>query len=422
MESYICDRCSKGFRSNAVYTRHLQKITPCANITETTQKKKLIRVKSFSTTKVSQNETPIKDIDEISSENDTKKELGQFYTTNYKYILQNFTIPKEETIIIEPFAGQGDLLNFVDSSKYTTECYDLDPKMSFINKRDTLDNPPSYKGKFIITNPPYLARNKSKSKDIFDKHDTNDLYKCFMKQIIDDPANGGILIIPLNFWCSIRKSDIELRRDFLNIYNVNAINIFEERVFDDTSYSTCSFQFAKKSNDCESLADKKINVYIYPQKEKFIFELNESNNYTFGGEIYNLEQSKNIIVERLTKDNIKDNKQYITNILVKCIDDSSQSKISLSIVSDDNIYIDTTPNLSARSYAGLLIKPKLSIEQQTKLVDAFNTYINIQREKYNSLFLTNYRESNTIARKRISFSLAFEIVNYLIHSLKIVSQ
>lgn len=40
MESYICDRCSKGFRSNAVYTRHLQKITPCANITETTQKKK----------------------------------------------------------------------------------------------------------------------------------------------------------------------------------------------------------------------------------------------------------------------------------------------------------------------------------------------------------------------------------------------
>ena len=415
MESYICDRCSKEFRSNAGYKRHLHKITPC-DITEIKTKKKLIRVKNFSTkTNVSQNETPVKDIDE---ENDTKKELGQFYTTNYKYILQNFSIPKEETIIIEPFAGQGDLLNFVDSSKYSTECYDLDPKMSFINKRDTLDNPPSYKGKFIITNPPYLARNKSKSKDIFDKHDTNDLYKCFMKQIIDDPANGGIVIIPLNFWCSIRKSDIELRRDFLNIYSVNAINIFEERVFDDTSYSTCSFQFTKKSNDSN---DKKINVYIYPQKDKFIFELNESNNYTFGGEIYNLQQSKNIIVERLTKDNINDNKEYITNILVKCIDDSSHSKISLSIVSDDNIYIDTTPNLSARSYAGLLIKPKMSMEQQTKLVDAFNTYINIQREKYNSLFLTNYRESNTIARKRISFSLAFEIANYLIHSLKIVS-
>ena len=78
--------------------------------------------------------------------------------------------------------------------------------------------------------------------------------------------------------------------------------------------TSTDFQFTKKSNDSESLSDKKINVYIYPQKEKFIFELNESNNYTFGGEIYNLEQSKNIIIYRLTKDNIKSNKEYITNI------------------------------------------------------------------------------------------------------------
>ena len=40
-----------------------------------------------------------------------------------------------------------------------------------------------------------------------------------------------------------------------------------------------------------------------------------------------------------------------------------------------------------------------------------NEYIKEQREKYNSLFLTNYRESNSIARKRISFDLAFRICN-----------
>ena len=39
------------------------------------------------------------------------------------------------------------------------------------------------------------------------------------------------------------------------------------------------------------------------------------------------------------------------------------------------------------------------------------------REKYHSLFLTNYRESNTIARKRISFNLAYEIVNYLLSEM-----
>ena len=36
-------------------------------------------------------------------------------------------------------------------------------------------------------------------------------------------------------------------------------------------------------------------------------------------------------------------------------------------------------------------------------VDKFNEYLNTRREQYHSLFLTNYRESNDISRKRISF-------------------
>ena len=51
------------------------------------------------------------------------------------------------------------------------------------------------------------------------------------------------------------------------------------------------------------------------------------------------------------------------------------------------------------------------------LVDKMNEYIKEQREKYNSLFLTNYRESNSIARKRISFDLAFKICNYMLSSI-----
>ena len=42
-----------------------------------------------------------------------KKRLGQFYTTNCKYILKDLNIPAYIQNIIEPFAGNGDLLNFV---------------------------------------------------------------------------------------------------------------------------------------------------------------------------------------------------------------------------------------------------------------------------------------------------------------------
>ena len=378
-----------------------------------------------------------------------KSKLGQFYTTNYKHILQNLTIPESETCIIEPFAGAGHLLNFLDdskwsnsnsnsNSKYTIEAYDIDPKNDNIVKRDTLNSPPEYSNKFVLTNPPYLARNKSNTKSLFDKYKTNDLYKCFIKQLILDPCNGGIIIIPLNFWCSIRKADIELRRDFLKIYNIITVNIFEEQVFEDTGYTTCSFLFVNNNtnflfvnnntnNENNKLDlelklennNKYIDVYVFGLKNSkthLNIELNSENNYTFGGHIYNLEQCEKIQIERLTHKN--KNNENITNILLKCIDDSAKNKICLSITKDSERYIDNSPNLSARSYATLIISPKLNHEQQLKLVELFNSYLAVERQKYHSLFLTNYRENG---RKRISFSLAFEIINYLIKLHKLDS-
>ena len=338
-----------------------------------------------------------------------KQELGQFFTTNYKYILQNFSIPEEETKIIEPFVGKGHLLQFINKSKYSIEIYDIDPHIISTIKRDTLKYPPCYKDKFILTNPPYLARNKSVSKTIFDKYNANDLYKCFIKQIISDPSNGGIIIIPLNFWCSVRKSDVDLRANFLKVYNVITINIFEEKVFEDTGYTICSFLFKLKREEPDP-----INVFIYPKYKHIKVELNLKNNYTFGGDIYSLPQSQTFTIERLTKDNIIRDTEYITNILVKCIDDNINNKICLKIIDEKQRYCDDSPKRSARSYATLIIKPKITNIQQNKLVSIFNEYLNTKRDKYHSLFLTNYRESNSIARKRISFSLVFEIVNYLL--------
>ena len=159
-----------------------------------------------------------------------KQKLGQFYTTNYSYILQGFSIPENITTIIEPFAGNGDLLEFIKTQIHikqpTLECYDIDPKQDCIVKRDTISNPPDYKNKYLLTNPPYLARNKSDEKVLFNKYDVNDLYKCFIKELtIQKECLGGIIIIPLNFWSSIRLGDIELRKAFLAVYSITRLNL-----------------------------------------------------------------------------------------------------------------------------------------------------------------------------------------------------
>lgn len=335
----------------------------------------------------------------------TKRTLGQFFTTNYNYILQNMFVPEGTKYICEPFTGNGDLLNFIDCSEYYIDCYDIDPKHNFILQRDTLTNPPSYEECFVLTNPPYLARNKCKSKALFDKYDVNDLYKCFLSNLCTNKANGGILIVPLNFWCSIRDMDIQLRKHFLSVYNVIRVNVFEEQVFDDTTYTICAFQFQLKSDEEE----KKIMFDVYPSKRQLAISLNIANAFTIGYEVYALPNQTKYHISRMVKGD-----EQTTNILVKCIDDNENSKISLSIVDDDKIYIDTTPNKSARTYATLSIVPKIDIAKQNELVYWFNQYLKEMRDKYHSLFLTNYRESKNIARKRISFDLVYSIVGFLL--------
>ena len=346
-----------------------------------------------------------------------KKELGQFYTTNQEYILQGIDIPSNVINIIEPFTGNGDLLKFIEKNnkKYNIKCYDINPKNNNSNIiiQDTLMNPPDYNNMYLITNPPYLARNKSTNKTLFDKYDVNDLYKCLIKELLVNKCIGGILIIPLNFWSSIRLADIELRRSFLKIYNIILLNIFEEQVFDDTTYTTCSFQFELKHNELKhNTLPSILNIIIYPSKVKITTELNDGNNYMIGGEIYNLKLKNSYKITRLTTKNNKAN----TNILVKCIDDNINSMIGLSIVQDKDIYIDDTPNQTARTYATLIIEPAINKEKQEQLVSKFNKFLGDYRQKYNSLFLTNYRESKDIARKRISFDLVYNITIYLLEN------
>jgi len=93
----------------------------------------------------------------------SKKERGQFYTVNHSYIMEGLDKPK--TKVIEPFAGKGDLLDWLGHDKW--EAYDIEPKRGDILHRDTLTDPPCYKDSFIITNPPYLARNKMQFKGYF---------------------------------------------------------------------------------------------------------------------------------------------------------------------------------------------------------------------------------------------------------------
>jgi len=346
------------------------------------------------------------------STNTGKKNKGQFYTVNSTYILEGLQLPPNNVQVIEPFAGKGDLIDWLRNSyNGSIEAYDIDPKNDCIQMRDTLLDPPIYTDKWIITNPPYLARNKCDVKTVFDKYNTNDLYKCFITSLTQQNAcRGGIFIIPVGFFLSPRDVDVRCRNDFLSKYKLSKVKYFEEDVFPDTSTTVVAFSFEKSDTQ---LDEQTIEWILMPSKQKQNFTLSKKNDWIIGGEIYNLPiVNPNINIRRYVEGNTLKPGEKITGLTLTALDSGKEAgRICLEY---KNGYLYKAKETS-RSYATLCIKGiDLSEEQQKNISFKFNQILEKKRAETWSLFLPQFRESKEYARKRIPFELAYKIVLHII--------
>jgi hypothetical protein len=360
-----------------------------------------------------------------------KQEKGQFYTTQCDYILDGLFECIQPMLgssprIIEPFAGKGDLVEWIkrgvkeNDGSIDFQLYDIDPKYPGTIKCDTLATPPLYQDSWILTNPPYLARNKCSNKTLFDKYSTNDLYKCFLTSLSQQAAGsrGGIIIIPSGFFFSPRDVDVRCRNSFMSKYRILRINYFEESVFQDTSTTVVAIAFAKSVAE-SLLENQQVSWTKYPSKETRIFEMSKSNNWIIGGEIYRLVQNPicntPIIARRHVEGNALKHDEQQTHITLTAVDSGSQSgRIKLEYKAG---YIYPAEECS-RTYATLRIRGKhLSPADQEKTCTLFNEYIEMWRTNTWSLFLPQFRESKEYARKRIPFELAYRIVEHIISSI-----
>src|SRR3989344_5499373 len=93
----------------------------------------------------------------------SKKQNGQFFTKNSDYILKGFSSYIKGKNIFDPFAGNKDLIHWAKKNKVKKIIgYDVDPKL--IDKKtvfynDSINNSGKYD--FVLTNPPYLHKNKA---------------------------------------------------------------------------------------------------------------------------------------------------------------------------------------------------------------------------------------------------------------------
>ncbi len=345
--------------------------------------------------------------------NEGKKMKGQFYTVNSSYILDGLSMPPPTArCVIEPFAGKGDLLEWLVKNGNTlpVELYDIDPKKEGVVRRDTLMYPPNYKDSWILTNPPYLARNKCDKKEVFDRYDTNDLYKCFITSLTQqEPCAGGLFIIPAGFFLSPRDLDVRCRNAFLSKYKLLKVKYFEETVFPDTTTTVVAFAFEKSP---VVLKEQSVEWVSLPSGTTRIFNMSQTNDWIIGGDIYNLPVPTGVRVRRHVEgQKLKDGEQR-TSITLSALDSGTKDGRICLEYKEGYVY---PAKECSRTYATLCVQGKtLTPEQQKTICVEFNALIEKKRSETWSLFLPQFRESKEYARKRIPFELAYTIVLHLI--------
>lgn len=371
-----------------------------------------------------------------------KKQLGQFFTTNTSHILEGLEQYVFGKDVIDCFAGAGDLLKWaVVNNAKSIRGYDIDDKyidnkVVFFN--NSLENP--VKGDFILTNPPYLYQNKLKDNGILRYSKHTDLYQLSLEKIMN--SNEGIAIVPINFLSA--ENSKYIRDIFLDKFEIVKVNYFTEQVFDDTTYNVISFYYKKKRKCKDNMM---INFMIYPQKKYKQIQLFKKYHWQIGGEFLNdiNKYSNQLKITRLEENDLK-NGEFVINVAYNHLDTKRQFKVDKSTYTKvkNNIVllkaIDTGTTAgkirledvrqygydglvsikTSRNQINLIFPQTVSIEEQQQLIHLFNEELENKRNKYNSLFMTNYRDKD---RKRISFNFAYNFINYLyFNKLKVVSE
>ncbi len=326
----------------------------------------------------------------------TKKELGQFFSKSFDLIKNHVKHIQRDDILIDPFAGAKDLLLPFENKH---EAYDIMPIEGFddIILNDSLLNPPDYTGKFIITNPPYLNINKTNNKEPFELYQTDDLYKASLMSLMNT-GERGIIILPTTFWFNERARKI--RELFLSNFVVQAVDVFNQTMFEDTTYAVCSFYFEKKATTTQS-----IKFQFYGKKDgSKTLNYGTSNGYSVINDIQLKTYATPIKIGRYTSDTTA----APTNIFLYAIDNTEPIR---AVIQSPYCGINTDRAFLTFTLEGIT----LNAQEQESLVRLFNITLNELREEYYDGFLSNYRNHG---RKRIGFDFAYRLFQHCLCLIK----
>lgn len=313
-----------------------------------------------------------------------KIQLGQFFTGKDLWLKPNvleFIKNSPCTIIYDPFAGKGDLLDLMKRHGYNnTFGLDIDDKLSWkIN--DSLKKIPTIKNAIIITNPPYLAkqsaaRKKIDLKNYFINSCYDDIYLIALERMLEAQSHV-VAIIPESF----------INSNFKQKSKLSSITILEENPFFDTENPVCVVCFDGIEKDF-----KLIKVY--------------KNNELVG----NLQEIMDIRIFPHKKIKMRFNSK--DGWLALRAVDSTDDNLKIHFAFKKDIPYDWEKGIKVSSRHMTLIDIDLEDQQKYGLINEANNLLNYIRLKSQSILLTPFMGNTKkgIRRRRLDYDLARAIL------------
>ena len=324
-----------------------------------------------------------------------KQKNGAFFTKNAIDLLSGFEHLVKDKCIIDPFSGQSDLIKWALSNGANGyEAYDIEPSCPSTTQNDSLLNPPDYTDKFLVTNPPYLSKNKSKGdKKVFEKWGMDDLYKCHLASLYPN-CNEGIIILPSNFLSESRPS---ARKAFFRNYTIGKAKYYTYSVFPEVTTGIVVFNFYKDNNPI-----KKFDIEIHKSESDIIdtnISLSPKYNYLYGDEFFSyIKDEKPLkIIKHDTSNKNKPNTKIVIGLL-------TNGKYCLGAHINNNEPL-IVPEKTFTTYQVSIKGLKISYQQQVHIVDLYNKKLKLYMKKYHSLFLANYMGANQKIKSRLYSNL-----------------
>ena len=191
----------------------------------------------------------------------SKRNLGQYFTRDAVWLRPHIvahlrSLQGRYSTCLDPFAGDGHLLNVAASLGFDVVGHDVDAAICAANgwgkPNDSILHVPRHADAFVLTNPPYLAKNSAKRMNapaqsyfrpgavlaLTNKHTStlDDLFKLAIEQTLAH-YDDSVWIVPESV-----VQDVEHLPHWMA--RLHSLTVLEENPFTDTEHPICVLVFS----------------------------------------------------------------------------------------------------------------------------------------------------------------------------------